>query len=114
AIIKSTFKTGDPIEFVGPGKEGPEMVQIYGKIVDYEPEKVFSYTDHPGPSYSPNHDEIEYRVTYRLEVAGKCTKLTLDVDQWTPNRSHDQDYFWWIILSNLKTLVETGKTLELQ
>src|SRR5215813_15621983 len=64
AIIKSTFKTGDPIEFVGPGKEGPEMVQIYGKIVDYEPEKVFSYTDHPGPSYSPNHDEIEYRVTY--------------------------------------------------
>lgn len=114
SVIRSTFKEGDSYEYVGQGNDGDKTVHVYGKILAYEPHKVLSYTEHPGPSYRPDHAELESRVTFTLETVGKCTKLTLVNDQWTANHPSFQnaDQHWWMILSNIKTLAETGRTLD--
>ncbi|MNE97196.1 hypothetical protein D3C80_1955070 [compost metagenome] len=74
-----------------------------------------SYTEHPGPSYYENHEELETRVTFSLEPVGSSTKVTLVNDKWPDshpgyNKASDS---WIYIISNLKTLAETGKTLDL-
>ncbi|MFC4779219.1 SRPBCC domain-containing protein [Paenibacillus sp. GCM10023252] len=113
--IRSTFEIGSSIEYVGPGQDGAETVHIYGEVQAFEPEVRFSYTEHPGPSYRDNHAELQTRVTIRLEPVGACTKLTLIQDQW---EDHNPSYAnagegWSVILSSVKTLAETGKTLDL-
>ncbi len=75
---------------------------------------MLSFIEHPGPSYNPNHAELGSRVTFALEQAGACAKLTLVNDQWTanhPSRENAKSH-WWIILSSIKTYAETGKTLD--
>ncbi|NDI36890.1 SRPBCC family protein [Chengkuizengella sediminis] len=113
-VINSTFKEEDSFAYVGPGKEGDETVHVYGKILAFEPNKVFSYMEHPGSSYHANHEELESRVTFTLESVGKCTKLTLVNDQWTANHPAYQnaEQHWWMILSNIKTVTETGNVLD--
>jgi uncharacterized protein YndB with AHSA1/START domain len=113
-VLKSTFEIGDPYEYVGPGNDGHDIVHVYGSILAYEPYKVMSYTEHPGPTYNPNHAQLETRVTLTLETVGKCTKLTLVNDQWTENHPSykNTESHWWMILSNIKTYAETGKTLD--
>ncbi|MDF2651940.1 MAG: polyketide cyclase [Paenibacillus sp.] len=113
-VIRSTYRVGDDIKFVGPGGDGKETVHIYGKVLDYQPARVLSYTDHPGPSHYAQHAEMESRVTLTLEPVGSCTKLHLINDQWTvdnPLYSKTEQY-WWKILSNIKTIAETGKSLD--
>lgn len=113
--IRSTFQVGDDLAYVGPGNDGDETVHVYGKVLAFEPNQTLSYTEHPGPSYYENHAELETRVTISLEPVGECTKLTLINDQWHADHpsyaSTKQN--WPVILSNIKTYVETGKTLDL-
>jgi len=87
---------------------------VYGNVLAFEPNQVMSFIEHPGPSYQVNHAEIESRVTLTLETVGSCTKLTLINDQWSDNHpSYESNQESWpIILSNIKTLAETGKTLD--
>ncbi|CAM3598483.1 SRPBCC family protein [Marinicrinis lubricantis] len=114
-VIKSTFKEGDRFEYVGPGGDGDETVHVYGHILSFAPHEQFSYVEHPGPSYHANHEELESRVTFTLEKAGECTKLTLVNDGWSeghPSFENAKSH-WWMILSNIKTYAETGKTLNM-
>ena len=113
-VIRSTCRVGDRIEFVGPGADGEETVHIYGTVLAYEPGKVLSYTDHPGPSHYAEHADMESRVTLTLEPVGSCTKLHLLNDQWTDNNPliGKTEQYWWMILSNIKSIAETGKPLD--
>ncbi|PZD95359.1 polyketide cyclase [Paenibacillus sambharensis] len=113
--LRSAFREGEPFEYRGPGSDGDETVHVYGTILAYEPGKRLSMTEHPGPSYYSNHAELESRMTYTLEEMGECTKLTLINDQWTENHPGMENAraSWWMILSNIKTLAETGRTLQL-
>jgi uncharacterized protein YndB with AHSA1/START domain len=112
--LRSTFKVGDDYAYVGPGSDGDETVHVYGKVLEFEPNRIMSFTEHPGPSYRDNHAELETRVTIQLEPVGGCTKLTLINDRWPENHpSYEQTKMSWpMILSNVKTLVETGNTLD--
>jgi hypothetical protein len=61
-----------------------------------------------------NHAELTSRITYTLDAVGETTKLTLVNDQFTENhpsfeRSEDN---WAVVVSNLKSYAETGKTLN--
>jgi uncharacterized protein YndB with AHSA1/START domain len=113
-VLNSTFEVGAPYEYIGPGEDGPETVHVYGKFLEFEPNKVMSYTEHPGPSYRSNHAELETRVTLTLDTMGDCTKLTLVNDKWPENHpSYESTKTHWpMILSNFKTFVETGKALN--
>jgi uncharacterized protein YndB with AHSA1/START domain len=113
-ILKSTFEIGAPYEYIGPGNDGDETVHVYGNVLAFEPNQAMSYTEHPGPSYRDNHAELETRVTLTLETVGNCTKLTLINDQWPANHPSYESTkeSWPMILSNIKTYAETGKTLD--
>lgn len=113
--LQSTFQAGEPFQYVGPGNDGDETVHVYGTILAIEPNRLFSALEHPGPSYYPNHAELESRITMTLETVGECTKLILVNDQWSENHPSISNAAnsWWMILSNIKTLAETGKTLNL-
>lgn len=112
----STKKVGEQFQYVGPGYDGPETIHLYGKILAYEQGKTLSLLEHPGPSYQPRHAELQSRITFTLESVGECTKLTLVNDQWTSNHPsyNNTKSTWPIVLSNIKTLAETGKTLQLE
>lgn len=75
--IRSTFQVGEDIEFVGPGAHGDDTVHIYGKLLQYEPNRVLSYTDHPGPSHYAEHAQMESRVILSLERVGAAPNYTL-------------------------------------
>ncbi|EGL19993.1 MULTISPECIES: SRPBCC domain-containing protein [unclassified Paenibacillus] len=114
-VIDSSYVPGESIRYIGPGNDGEQTVHIYGEVLEYEPNRILSYTEHPGPSYYPNHAEITTRVTIKLEPVGGCTKLTLINDEWVDNHpSYEKaDPAWWMLLSAIKTFVETGKKLDL-
>lgn len=114
SVIQSTFEVGAPYAYVGPGNDGDETVHVYGTILAYKPHEVLSMTEHPGPSYSEDHARLETRMTFTLETVGSCTKLTLVNDQWTPDHPSyaNAQSHWWMILSSIKTLAETGRTLD--
>ncbi|MDQ0091503.1 uncharacterized protein YndB with AHSA1/START domain [Paenibacillus anaericanus] len=113
-ILDSTFEIGAPYAYIGPGADGDETVHVYGNVLAFEQNRLMSYTEHPGPSYRENHAELETRVTLSLEIVGNCTKLTLVNDQWPDNHPSYENTksSWPMILSNAKTYVETGKTLD--
>lgn len=112
--LKSSFEPGADFAYVGPGADGDETVHVYGKFLELEPGKRMIYTEHPGPSYRENHAELETRVTITLTEVGSTTKLTLVNDQWPdhhPGFDHTKE-MWPMILSSVKTYVETGKSLH--
>lgn len=112
--LQSTFEIGADYAYVGPGADGENTVHVYGKVLAFEPNRKLSYTEHPGPSYRDNHAQLETRVTLTLETVGSCTKLTLVNDMWPaghPSYESTRQH-WPMILSNIKTYTETGKTLD--
>jgi uncharacterized protein YndB with AHSA1/START domain len=114
SVLRSTFEIDSPYAYVGPGKDGDETIHVYGKVLAFEPNRLMSYTEHPGPSYRDNHADLETRVTLTLESVGNCTKLTLVNDQWPeehPSYENTKES-WPMILSSIKTYAETGKTLD--
>lgn len=114
ANIKSTFKIGDRIEYSGEYK-GKKTVHIYGEILEYEEERLLAYTDHPGPMYNENHAELVSRIRVTFEPFGQSTKLTLTNDRFSKNNPMKEKVNqWYLILSNLKTYVETGELMKLE
>ena len=114
STLQSTFEVGSPYQYVGPGKDGDETVHVYGEILAFEPNRLFSATEHPGPSYNPRHAELETRYTFTLEPVGDTTKLTLVSEILTPDHPFSESFkeTWPMILSSIKTFAETGKTLN--
>jgi len=114
AWIDSNFKPGDKIAFLGPGVDGEKTVHIYGEVLAYEYRKTLSYFEHPGPSYKPDHADLQTRITWNFEPAADCTKLTLVIDQWSKNHYSQPTALndWSTVVSILKSFVETGKILK--
>ncbi|WP_219640560.1 SRPBCC domain-containing protein [Cohnella sp. CFH 77786] len=114
SVLQSTFEAGAPYAYVGLGNDGNETMHVYGTILEFEPCKIMSYTEHAGPSYRENHAELETRITMTFETVGGCTKLTLVNDRWPDNHPSYENTktSWPMILSNIKTYAETGRTLD--
>jgi hypothetical protein len=115
AEVQSSFQIGSPIKYVGPGNAGNETVHIYGKVLEFESNKKFTHTYIVGDTYSIGHQKFESSVSFELESLGTCTKLTLIHDHWTKDDPtyENTSKGWWIILCNLKTLLETGGPLAI-
>ena len=100
---------------MGPGRDGEQTVHIYGDVLSFEPNRRFSYTCRVGEAYGVEHEDFESRATYALESAGPCTKLSLVHDQWREgNPAYEGTAEGWpLMLSSIKTLVETGEALPM-
>jgi len=113
--IQSNFEVGSPLKYVEPGKDGQETIYIHEKVLEFQPNKTFMHTYIIGDSYAVRHSKFKSRISYELEPFGVCTKLTVTHDQWTKGDPSYENTAkgWRKLLCVLKTLIETGKPLDL-
>ena len=103
--IESTWEAGADVTYYN--QDG--SVAVVGKILRAEYPRLLSYTWHVHYNEAAKQ-ESPSQVTFTLEEVSGCTKLTLVHDHFPegsvvfPQISEG----WIAILSNLKTLLETG------
>jgi uncharacterized protein YndB with AHSA1/START domain len=101
--IESTWEPGAPVTH----RHG-DQVTTAGDVIESDPPRRLSY------SWRVNHeamrDEPESRVTFTLEPVGGRIRLTLIHDQFAPGSLVLAGVArgWPALLSDLKTLMETG------
>ncbi len=109
--IKSDWQEGGEIAYSRNGE-----VTDYGKILKVEPHSVLSFTW----TYVDDRNERDGAsiVTFTLKQLDSAVRLTLNHENLVPSDLSDEDDTfqglnngWPAILSNLKTLLETGDTL---
>lgn len=113
ATVKSDWKEGSGYTFTVPDGEGGERVVVAGKIikVDEPNELVYRFT---APWNEAVRDE-ETTVQFLLEETSGMTKLIVRHYDFQADSKliHEITGGWPIILSGLKTLMESGKELNL-
>jgi uncharacterized protein YndB with AHSA1/START domain len=111
--VDSDWKVGSPVTFWYETAEG-EAVSDRGIVLESNRPKRLSYTFHV-EFIDELRDEHPSRVTLDIEPAGRDAKLTLIHDEFEP-RSRILEGCrsgWPVILSSLKSLLETGKPLSI-
>ena len=108
ADLEADLKQGGQMAWVGTGPDGKRVTFVHGEVIKSEPPKVLQYTFAIGPEGKFS------RVTVELTQESEATKMVVTHDQWAED---DAMYGptsdgWPRILSRLKTLIETGKTLS--
>ena len=108
--LESKLKKGSPYAYVGDG----DFKVVDGEILEVEPEKrlVMTWKAHWDDSVAKDRPS---RVTYELSSSGpSTTKLHIvhdDFDGKTATYTGSAEG-WPLMLSSLKSLLETGKPLE--
>jgi uncharacterized protein YndB with AHSA1/START domain len=123
--MQSDWKVGSPIDLQwGPGEVFKDIDQV---VLESEPFRRLSYRWH---NYQPEHaamfgwsdeqfaelvKEPLSKVSFELEPFGDTVKLTVVHDDFVPDSEMLKGVSggWPAILSNLKTLLETDRTLPL-
>ena len=101
----SDWKVGSPWEHRLPGKS-PDVV---GKVLEADPPRRL-VTSWAPPSEPDNPDKIS-RVAIEIEEMGGKVRLTVTHTDLDAQSLKDVSGGWPAVLSNLKTLLETGRTL---
>jgi len=114
--LESDWKVGGPIIYWADRS----TVDIQGEVMEYTPphKLVFTFTTATDPLARQRVKPT--RVSFVIKPMGKTSKLTLTHSNLLPDDFEaNADTFrglnngWPAILANLKTLLETGKTLDL-
>lgn len=106
--FKTDWKQGSKIEVI----DDKGKIDWVGKVVTYEPYTQLAYTFRMECNPTLKNDEPSL-VTFKLEPEGKSTvKMTVLHEQLTQGAFDDVSKGWPAILSNLKSLLESGKPLE--
>lgn len=110
SYVSSEWKAGSAFLYSG-GKGGPAMVE--GKVLEIDPRHRLVNTW--VIKYDPTLADEESRVTYVIEPRGENVKLTLTHDFTRAPRTEKslEKDGWGVVLSSLKSLLETGKALDL-
>jgi uncharacterized protein YndB with AHSA1/START domain len=110
-MIRGPIQKGATIAYVGEG----EFRMLEGEVIEVEPQRRLVMTYRALWDAAVSKD-LPSRVTWQLDPVGEATKLSLLHDQFqSPGPSYEQSASGWpVILSSMKTYLETGKTLKLQ
>ena len=103
ARIESTWKVGAPVRtFTRGGK-----LDWVGKVAEVDPPRRLSYT-----FQITGLMKRSSRIVFELERAGSAVKLTLLHYGIEPARRKDIAGGWPVFFSSLKTLLETGRGMN--
>jgi uncharacterized protein YndB with AHSA1/START domain/DNA-binding transcriptional ArsR family regulator len=106
--VKSDFRPGSDIKYEMKGPDGVDVTPVWGKILECVPKThlVYTFSGTAGPT-------AESRVTFEIEPVGEAVKLTVVHDRFGDNDPlfESTSNGWPVVLSGLKTLLETGKPL---
>ncbi|MBR1089588.1 SRPBCC family protein [Bradyrhizobium manausense] len=108
--IASAWKPGSPYRFTNVS-EG--RCTVDGHVITADPPRRLSYS---WLNHKPEAaGEGTSRVTFDLEPHGKVVKLTVTHDELGEdgNTLRDISGGWPMVLSNLKSLLETGHVIEI-
>jgi len=105
--IHSDWKPGS--EWYSLSPEGRRDVD--GKVLESDPPRRLVITWHV--LYNPELSKEVSKVTYLIEQRGEMCKLSVthDLADAPKTATHVSEDGWQWVLSNLKTLLETGKPL---
>lgn len=114
AKIQSDFGIGDTVSYIGPGRDGEKTLHIYGQVLAYEEYKQFKMTSNVGQVYKENDSKFESVIDYTITEYPEYVKLQVTHDGW---HEDDPSYEntkanWWLMLSSIKSLAETGRPIE--
>lgn len=103
--VKSTWTADAPIEYLN-GNDGSPAIQ--GTILEIDPPRKLVHTFKEFQENS--RDDRPSRVTWEIEPAGEVCAVTLIHDDFDSETAtyHNVGGGWPMVLSNLKTLLETG------
>ena len=93
--------------------DGSGIVDIHGQVLKVDPPNKLVVTWN-GPEGSPTKEPDPSVVTYELVALGPDTKLTVTHAKLTEGSvmHNGVTQGWPALMSNLKSLLETGKTLS--
>lgn len=110
--VQSDWKVGSTVSYLN--KDGKVVDQ--GKVLINEPYTLLSYTFNWLADETVR--ELDPKVTFKLQQMESTVKLTLKQENMLPTdvREENEGFHgynngWPAILSNLKSLLETGRTL---
>jgi uncharacterized protein YndB with AHSA1/START domain len=110
--VESDWHEGSPVKYYRPNGE----LDVFGQVLRSEPPHLLSFTWQVPGDETPR--ERVTKVTFELKPMDSCVKLTLKHEDLLPQDiREDDDTFvglnngWPAILSNLKSLLETGYTM---
>jgi len=109
--VASTWKPGASLEH----KDADGRCMLEGKVLEIDPPRRLVHTFRS--SYDPElKDDRPSRVTWTIESKGEVCKLTLVHDDFDGETKtyHSVGTGWNPVLSGLKTLLETGRALQLE
>jgi uncharacterized protein YndB with AHSA1/START domain len=101
----SDWKVGSPWSHQRP--DG--TADVVGEVLESDPPRrlVTSWS----PASKADDPTRRSRVTYEIERTGEKVRLTVSHTELTEEGLRDISRGWPAVLSNLKTLLETGKTI---
>ena len=92
--------------------DDPSVVHIVGKIIESDPPRRLVVTWVP-PADEGNEAKTS-RVTYEIEPFGEAVKLTVTHEDLYQEMFESVSFGWPVVISNLKTLLETNKPLPMK
>ena len=107
SAVRSDWTPGSPYALEHPGADGP---LAEGENLIVEPPRKLVQTMHVLWSEEAERDGTS-RVTWEIEPVGDSCRLTVTHDQLSDEASPEIYGGWPMILSGLKTWLETGETL---
>ncbi|UCH09115.1 MAG: SRPBCC domain-containing protein [Fidelibacterota bacterium] len=107
--VISEFKNGSLIEYYSTKEGGGKQLAASGQILDIVPLKRLEMT-----FAFPYYNDQPSRVAFEIEDLGEVVKLTLIHDFEEESQTYQDALEGWpVILSGLKTVLETGQPLEM-
>jgi len=105
----SDWKPGSRWEHVRSDESG--KVDLVGRVVEIDPPRRLTVTW--GWPQDAEREDLHSRVTFELEQVGPQSRLTVTHSDLEAGSDMDRGIRggWPAVLSNLKTLLETGRTL---
>ena len=104
--VESDWKPGSPMVYRNP--DGTESIEC--EVIEADPPRRLVHT-----FFFPGTEESPSRCTWSIEPRGDATLLTLTHDEFDGETATYRSvaHGWVPVLSGLKTLLETGKPLEI-
>ena len=104
--VESSWKTGDPIRY----RHRDGTLKIEGTLTEVVPNVRFSHMWH-GLWDDPIKAEAPHKVTWQITPMGAACKLTVTHEDMGPEAQRQVSGGLVLIVSGLKTLLETGAPL---
>jgi uncharacterized protein YndB with AHSA1/START domain len=109
--VTSDWKVGSSMKYI---KDGETLVE--GKIIEATRPKILSYSFHEVDMESSHEPATKVILEIEPEAGTGTVRLTVTHTEFVANSKHRANISqgWPAVLSNLKSMLETGKCLEFE